>query len=145
MIADYLHMDQKPIKNRLSISLPIFVLVAGILVWAKLSPGGFTILWRYFAWSNQTIAIFAFAIITIYLLGKGYRTASLMSLIPGAWYAFITFSYICNAKIGLNLPMNVSYGLGVAFALVYSFLIYRQGVKMYETKTPLESEAIQAA
>ncbi|MDR3254700.1 MAG: carbon starvation protein A [Synergistaceae bacterium] len=144
MIADFIHLDQRPVKNRLSISMPIFVLVAGILIWAKLSPGGFTVLWRYFAWSNQTIAVFAFAIITIYLLGKGHKAAPFMSLLPGAWYAFITFSYICNAKIGLNLPMNVAYGLGVAFAVIYSILIYRQGLKLHAGKTPLESEAVSA-
>nr|WP_236875942.1 carbon starvation CstA 5TM domain-containing protein [Clostridioides difficile] len=27
-------------------------------------------MWRYFPWSNQTIAIFAFAMITVYLIIK---------------------------------------------------------------------------
>jgi carbon starvation protein CstA len=139
MVGDFLHIDQKPLRNRLSISSVIFVLVAGILVWAKTSPGGFNVLWRYFAWSNQTIAIFAFAIITIYLIGRGYKFAPLMSLLPGAWYAFITFTYICNAPIGLNLPMNAAYALGAVFAAVYSFLIYRKGLKLQESKAPLEA------
>jgi carbon starvation protein CstA len=142
MVGDFLKIDQKPIKNRLSISSVIFVLVAAILVWAKMSPGGFNTLWRYFAWSNQTIAIFAFAIITIYLLGKGHKIAPFMSLIPGAWYAFITFTYICNAPIGLNLPMNVAYGLGIVFALAYSFLVYRKGVSMYASKAQLEAAPV---
>jgi carbon starvation protein CstA len=139
MVGDFLHIDQKPLKNRLSISSVLFVLVAGILVWAKTSPGGFNVLWRYFAWSNQTIAIFAFAIITIYLIGRGYKFAPLMSLLPGAWYAFITFTYICNAPIGLNLSMNTAYVLGAVFAAVYSFLIYRKGLKLQESKAPLEA------
>jgi carbon starvation protein CstA len=142
MIASFLKIDQKPVKNRLSISATIFVLVAAILVWAKMSPGGFNTLWRYFAWSNQTIAIFAFAIITIYLLGRGYKLAPFMSLLPGAWYSFITFTYICNAPIGLNLPMNVAYLMGVAFAALYSFLTYRKGVQLYESKAPLEEAVL---
>ncbi|MDR1651715.1 MAG: carbon starvation protein A [Synergistaceae bacterium] len=142
MIADYIHLDQRPVKNRLYICLPVFALVAAILAWAKFSPGGFTVLWRYFAWSNQTISLFAFGIITIYLLGKGHKIAPFMSLLPGAWYAFITFSYICNAKIGLNIPMNISYGLGIAFALAYSVLVYIKGVRLYEAKTPLEAAAV---
>ncbi|MDR3353511.1 MAG: hypothetical protein LBO21_00575, partial [Synergistaceae bacterium] len=92
-----------------------------------------------FAWSNQTIAVFAFAIITIYLIAKGHTIAPFMSLIPGAWYCFITFSYICNAKIGLNLPMNVAYILGVVLAAVYSFLVYRKGLSLREKKTQLEA------
>lgn len=140
MVADFLHIDQKPSKNRLSISVVIFALVAAILVWAKASPGGFTILWRYFAWSNQTIALFAFAIITIYLIGKGHKVAPLMSLLPGCWYAFITFSYICNAKIGFNIPMNIAYALGLIFAVVYMVVVCLRGKKVRDSKMPLETE-----
>ena len=129
MIGEQLHIDQKPKRNRLAVSLPIFVLVALVLIWAKMSSGGFTILWRYFAWSNQTIALFAFAIITIYLMKRKYKLIPLMSLIPGAWYAFITFTYICNAKIGFNIPINISYFLGGGFAVLYMIAVYRCGVK----------------
>jgi carbon starvation protein CstA len=142
MIADFIHLNQKPLKNRLSISLPIFVLVAVILWLAKTSPDGFNMLWRYFAWSNQTISIFAFAIISIYLLGKGNKTAAFMSLIPGTWYAFITFSFICNAPIGLGLSYNVSLTLGAVFAALYAFLAFRQGVKLHESKVSLEAVAV---
>lgn len=144
MIAEFLHMDQQPKGNRLKISVPIFALCAAVLIWAKMSPSGFTILWRYFAWSNQTIAIFAFAIITIYLIGKGHKIAAFMSLLPGAWYAFITFSYICNAKIGFHIPMNIAYVLGVAFALAYMVVVYWKGTKVLAEKMPLESAPIYA-
>jgi carbon starvation protein CstA len=140
MIADYIRLDQKPSRNRLYICLPVFALVIAILYWAKSSPGGFNVLWRYFAWSNQTISIFAFAIITIYLLGKGYRAAAFMSLLPGMWYAFITFTFICNAQIGFNLPMNIAYALGVIFALVYGALVYTQGNRVRAVHMPLEAE-----
>lgn len=144
MIAEFLHYDQKPSKNRLSISVPIFVLVAAILVWAKSSPGGFTVLWRYFAWSNQTIALFAFAIITIYLMGKGHTIAPFMSLLPGTWYAFIISSYICNAKIGFSIPMNIAYVIGLIFAVAYAFSVYRQGLKVRSSKMKLEAEPVFA-
>jgi carbon starvation protein CstA len=127
MVADAIGYDQKPMSNRLMLSIVLFVLTAGILYWSKTDANGFSILWRYFAWSNQTIAIFAFAIISIYLFGRGYTKAPLMSLIPGMWYAFITCSFICNANIGFNLSMNVSYIIGVVFAFVYAFLICKTG------------------
>jgi carbon starvation protein CstA len=131
MIAEHIGFDQRPKANRLKISLPIFAIVALVLVWSKSSPAGFTILWRYFAWSNQTIALFAFAIITIYMLGKGLNAAALMSLLPGAWYAFIISSYIFNAKIGLNIPMNASYILGAAFTAAYAVMVCRQGLRKH--------------
>ena len=142
MIADFIKLDQKSTANRLKISIPVFLIVICVLVWAKFDTNGFNTLWRYFAWSNQTIAIFAFAIISIYLLGRGMKGAAMMSLIPGAWYAFITFTFICNAPIGLNLPLNIAYVLGVVFAAVYAVLIYRKGINMWETKAPLETEPV---
>jgi carbon starvation protein CstA len=145
MIADYIRLDQRPTRNRLFICVPIFALVIAILYWAKTSPGGFNMLWRYFAWSNQTISIFAFAIIAIYLTGKGHRAAAFMSLIPGMWYAFITFTFICNAPIGFNLPMKIAYALGAAFALVYGALVYAQGGRIRAAHTPLEAEPVYAA
>lgn len=142
MVAEHINIDQQHKGNRLKVSLPIFAIVAAILIWSKLSPSGFTILWRYFAWSNQTIAIFAFAIITIYLMGKGHPVAPFMSLLPGAWYAFITFSYICNAQIGFNIPMTFSYILGLAFALAYAIAVYRQGIKVRKSKMPMEAAPV---
>lgn len=144
MIADYIRLDQKPTRNRIYICVPIFALVVAILYWAKMSPNGFNVLWRYFAWSNQTISLFAFGIITIYMLGKGYQTAAFMSLIPGMWYAFITFTFICNAPMGFRLPMNVAYTLGVIFAVVYGALVYMQGNRIRAAHTPLEAEPVYA-
>ena len=53
-ISDSLHIDQSSKPKRLGLSAIIFALVAVILVFAKSSPDGFNLLWRYFAWSNQT-------------------------------------------------------------------------------------------
>ena len=142
MVAEFINLDQRPAFNRIKICIPTFVLVAVILVWAKFDSNGFNTLWRYFAWTNQTIAIFAFAVISIYLLGRGMKATAMVSLIPGTWYAFITFTFICNAPIGLNFPLNISYGLGIAFAVAYSILIYLKGTKMWEKKTPVEAAPI---
>ena len=140
MIGEFFNIDQRPAKNRVIISSIIFALVAGILYWAKSSPGGFAVLWRYFAWSNQTLAVFAFAIISIYLLGKGHTRAPLMSLIPGAWYMFIITAYICNVPIGLNLPYLAAMAIGAVLAVVYSMLVWRHGVKMRNGKVALEAD-----
>ena len=139
MVGEYFNIDQKPAKNRVIISTIIFALVAAILYIAKTDPQGFDILWRYFAWSNQTLAVFAFAIITIYLLAKGYTAAPFMSLIPGAWYTFITVAFICNVPIGFGLSYNVSMWIGVAFALLYSVVIWMQGAKLRDSKMQIEA------
>ncbi len=129
MIADYLHMDQKDPKKRLGLSVIIFALVAVILVWSKSSPQGFTILWRYFAWSNQTIALFALASVTIYLISEKGGMYYLMSLLPGCFYAFVTFSFIMNAKIGFNLPWVIAYIAGAVFTCAYAYVVIWAGRK----------------
>ncbi len=127
IIAETFKIEQKAIGKRLGLSAVIFAVAAAILVWAKLDAGGFATLWNYFAWSNQTIAIFAFAIITIYLMEHKEGMQYIMSLIPGIFYAFITFTYISNAKIGFNLPMNIAYVMGAVFAIAYTFIVVKGG------------------
>lgn len=127
MIGDALHIDQTKKRNRFTLSACIFVPVAAILIFAKSNAEGFNVLWRYFAWANQTIACFAFAMITVYLLSdkKNY----IISLIPGMFYVFIISAYILNAQIGFRLPMSIAYVGGVLLAIVYAALVVRTGKK----------------
>ncbi|MGL5415120.1 MAG: carbon starvation CstA family protein [Clostridium sp.] len=127
MIADFLHIDQTKKSNRLKISAVIFVGVLGILMWSKFNAEGFNILWRYFAWSNQTIAVFAFSMITVYLYAR--KKNYMMALIPGLFYSFIIFTYIINAPIGLGLSLNLSYGLAVLLSIGVGVLTIRKAKK----------------
>ncbi len=120
MVAEYLHYDQSKKANRVRLSGTIFIICAAILVFAKVSASGFNILWRYFAFANQTIAIFAFAMITVYLYERGKNY--IISLIPGMFYAFIISTFIINAKIGFNVPMNIAYICGIIFMILWAVL-----------------------
>ena len=97
----------------------IFALVAGILVFAKLNTNGFNILWRYFAWANQTLSLFAFLAITVWMFENGKAKFAWIPLIPGGFYTFITMTYIFNAKIGFNVPWTGAYIIGVVLAVAY--------------------------
>lgn len=118
-IADSFHIDQTSVKKRLGLSAVIFALVAVILVFAKMNGNGFNILWRYFAWSNQTLALFAFLAISVWMFMNGKAKYAWMPLIPGGWYAFITVTYIANAKIGFNIPWMGAYIIGIIAAVAY--------------------------
>lgn len=120
MIAEYLHYDQSKKANRVRLSGIIFIVCAAILVFAKVSASGFNILWRYFAFANQTIAIFAFAMVTVYLYER--EKNYIISLIPGMFYAFIISTFIINAKIGFNVPMNIAYVCGGIFTILWAVL-----------------------
>ncbi|MCR4611844.1 MAG: carbon starvation protein A, partial [Lachnospiraceae bacterium] len=54
IISETFHLDQKKIRNRLIIAVPLLA-VAGVLTVIAISdPNGFDTVWRYFSWSNQT-------------------------------------------------------------------------------------------
>lgn len=135
MAADSLHIDQSKKQNRLLLSLVIFAVVAALLIFAKMNSGGFNILWRYFAWANQTIAVFAFAMIAIYMIQ--HKKPFIMSLIPGMFYMFVVSSFILNASIGFRLSWNLSYIIAGILTVLYAAAIIYGGRKKLQLKTQL--------
>ena len=133
-VADGFHLDQKSTKKRLGLAAVIFVLVAVILVFAKSNADGFNILWRYFAWSNQSLSLFAFLAITVWMFETGRGKYAWMPLIPGCWYAFVTVTYIVNAKIGFNVPWMGAYIIGIVAAAAYLIILVWYGKKRTAAK-----------
>ena len=128
-IADAFHLDQSSKAKRLGLSAIIFALVAVILFWAKNDTQGFNTLWRYFAWSNQTLSLFAFLGISVWMFENKKGNWVWIPLIPGAWYAFITVTYITNASIGFRQSWPVAYTVGVIAAVLYVGVIIWYGKK----------------
>ena len=128
-VAESLHIDQSTNSKRLGLSAIIFALVAVILVYAKIDANGFNVLWRYFAWSNQTLSLFAFLGISIWMYENKKGNYVWIPLIPGAWYTFITVTYIANANIGFNIPWTAAYVIGVVAAVAYVAAIVWYGKK----------------
>ena len=127
IIAEAFKLNQKNIRNRLIITLPLFGIIIGLSIWNFTSPSNFNILWRWFAWSNQVIATFALWIETIYLLRESkYRFGSLITAIPAAFMSAVTLTYILgepNIALGRFIPYNISCIIGISLAVV-SFGIY---------------------
>ena len=128
-LSESLHIDQSTNAKRLSLAAPVFALVAAIIVWAKMDTAGFNTLWRYFAWSNQTLSLFAFVCISIWLFESGKSKFVWMPLIPGAFYTFICSTFIANATIGFNLPWAVAYPIGAVLTVAYVVAIVTYGKK----------------
>lgn len=144
MIADYFHIDQVSKTKRILLALAIFVPVAVILVYSKLDPNGFNILWRYFSFANEACAVFAFALISVYLFGL--RKPGIMTLIPGSFYMFVCSSYLLNAKIGFGLEWGVAYAVAGVLAVVYAGLVVRAGLvrrKRLENGGMAEAKAME--
>ncbi|WP_436418255.1 carbon starvation protein A [Petrimonas sulfuriphila] len=117
-VGDLLRFNQKPIRNRLVITIPLFAV--GFL----LTKINFDVVWRYFAWSNQTLATVVLWTITVYLFRK--RKPYWITLLPALFMTAVVTTYIMLAPEGLALSKPVSYATGFAVtALVFStFLFY---------------------
>ena len=124
ILAETFHLEQKKIKNRLLITVPLLV-TGGLLTWfAIANANGFQIIWRYFSWSNQTLAMIALWVATAYLLKKGkYRFGSLLTAFPAAFMSAVSLTYIMMASEGFRLGQTVSYISGAIFAITL-FVIY---------------------
>ena len=125
MLGDTLHIDQTDKKKALPLAIGIFAVVAVILVWAKGNPAGFNIVWRYFSWANETTVVFVLTMIAVYM--QRHKMPYLMALIPGTFYMYIVSAYILNAKIGFNIPWNISYIVAAVLSFAYAFAVIRAG------------------
>ena len=114
--ADFLHIEQRSIAKRLMICIPLFLLTIGVLVYSLSDAEGFKIIWRYFAWCNQTLAVFTLWAITVYLV-RGKKNYYI-TLLPALFMTLVCSTYICIAPEGLSLSQGVSYGIGGACMLV---------------------------
>ena len=123
MLGDTLHIDQTDKKKALPLAIGIFAVVAVILVWAKGNPAGFNIVWRYFSWANETTVVFVLTMIAVYM--QRHKMPYLMALIPGTFYMYIVSAYILNAKIGFNIPWNISYIVAAVLSCAYAYAVVR--------------------
>ena len=117
ILAETFKLEQKKIKNRLVITIPLLV-IGGLLTWfAIANNNGFQIVWRYFSWSNQTLAMIALWVATAYLVKKGkYRFGSLITALPAAFMSAVSMTYILTASEGLRLSTSIAYPVGIVFA-----------------------------
>lgn len=130
IIADYLKIGQKKFSSRLWIALPLFA------VSMILTQIDFELLWRYFNWANQSTAVIALFVgsMYLYIAGKNYFVA----LIPGTFMLIMVITYILSQPIGFNLPMNISWGGGFIGAALLVVLFFKAAAKARANNIPLE-------
>ncbi len=118
IVADFLKYGQGPIKNRLFVSVPLFAI--GLL----LTQMDFSVIWRYFAWSNQTLAMIVLWTITVYLAQQ--RKFYWITLLPALLMTAVTSTYLLFAPEGFSLSKEISYSAGafVTLAALVGFFVY---------------------
>jgi carbon starvation protein CstA len=127
-IADAMNFEQGPIGKRLILSVPLFVI--GFI----LSKIDFNIVWRYFAWSNQTLAMIVLWTASAYLVKEG--KSHWMTTLPATFMTAVSITYLMQAPEGFKLPTTIAYPIGLiaAIAAIGFFLIKANNRKTAVTK-----------
>lgn len=117
IIADYLKIDQKALRNRFMIAIPLFV-IAFILT--KID---FQLLWRYFSWANQSIAAIALWVGTVYLYQR--KTHYIIALVPAFFITSVLGSYLFyDPTIGFGMDIITSDIIGVVISILITTLFF---------------------
>lgn len=121
ILSEMTGLDQKSIRNRLLITIPL--LGAGAL----LTQLDFNVLWRYFSWSNQTLAMISLWVATAYIMKNSKATIySLLTALPASFMTAVSVTYILMAKEGLRLSQTIAYPIGmVAAAALFAIYLAR--------------------
>ncbi len=135
IVADSIGLEQKKFIKRLLVTLPI-VAVAYLLLNIN-----FDILWRYFAWCNQTLSIFTLWACSVYL--ARYKKAYLITMIPAMFMTALCITFICYAPLGtyvegIGLPLYASEAIGLTTMAICTFLFFKWQRALDPTLLPAE-------
>ena len=125
-IAEWFRIDQSSMPKRLAVTVPL--LAAG----AVLTQVDFNVIWRYFSWSNQTLAMITLWAAAMYLVRNGAKPwHSLLCALPATFMSGVSSTYILMAEEGFRLSQSISYPVGIAFAAacaaVYGYKMCKKG------------------
>lgn len=117
IIADYLKIDQKALKNRFLVAIPLFI-ISFIL-----TNMDFQLLWRYFSWANQVTASIALWIGAVYLYQK--KTYFMIALAPAFFITSVIGSYIFfDPTVGFGLDISIANWIGLGISTLLTLLFF---------------------
>ena len=130
-LADWFKIDQKNWKNRLLLTIPL--LGAG----AAICQVDYSVVWRYFSWSNQTLAMIALWAAAVYLHQNGRNPW--MCVIPATFMTGVSITYFVAAPECLGLlwtPMGIASTVYYPIAVVVGvlFAVAFLGLYLYKFK-----------
>ena len=132
-IADWFGIDQGDWKKRLLLTVPM------LGIGAVICHVDYSIVWRYFSWSNQTLAMIALWAASVYLAQnkKNYW----LTAVPATFMSAVSATYFMAAGecMGLlwtpmGIPMSTYYPIAVVVGIVFAvamLALYLKKIKKY--------------
>lgn len=114
VLADWFKIEQKSYRKRLYLCVPLFV------VGAVVSQLDYSIVWRYFSWTNQTLAMIVLWTASMYL----YREHKLfwITAVPATFMSAVSATYFLMAPECLGafgIGASIAYPVGIVIALAF--------------------------
>ncbi|MBR0527537.1 MAG: carbon starvation protein A [Prevotella sp.] len=116
IVADFMKMEQHSIRRRLYICIPMFAAAVLLMLWQMNNPDGFNIIWQYFGWANQTLAVFTLWTITVYLVQQ--KKPFWMTLIPALFMTVVCSTFLLISRQAFGLSPAISYTGSVVVLVV---------------------------
>lgn len=110
-IADWFGIDQDGWKNRLLLCVPL------LGIGAVVSQLDYAIVWRYFSWTNQTLAMIVLWAASMYLFKE--KKNYWITVVPATFMSAVSMTYFVAAGECLNLGTAVAYPVGIILAIVF--------------------------
>mgnify|MGYP004557679341 FL=1 len=127
IIAEFIGLEQRSMRKRLYVCIPLFAATVGILVWQMENPDGFNIIWQYFGWANQTLSVFTLWTITVYLVRQ--KKPFIITLVPALFMTVVCSTFLLVSPQALGLDGTLGYSGSVIIlvvALVWFFSWFKK-------------------
>jgi len=130
-LSEMLHVEQKSIRNRILICLPLIAIVAALLFWSNRDVKSFGFLWNYFAWGNQVLAASTLMAGTVWLTARNKN--ALIAVAPGMFMVFIVVCYILwtspahGQAYGMGLEIGVARDIALMASSIAAFYAILRG------------------
>ena len=128
IIAEFIHVEQHSIRKRIYICIPVFAVTLGLLWYNIADENGFNIIWNYFGWANQTLAVFTLWTVTVYLVRKNRNYW--ITLFPALFMTAVCTAFLLTSDNSFGLPAMVG-NIAAIVVFVISGLLFA----MWRVKT----------
>ena len=132
-LADWFHLDMSKWTTRLALCIPVLGVGALLGYGNTLGFIDYSVIWNYFSWSNQTLAMIVLWAASMYLVmeKKNYWITAVPATFMSAVSAtYFTMAPECLGHIpGLNQNTAVAYPVGIIVAVLFLCLFLRAAKK----------------
>lgn len=134
IVADFLKLEQKSMRKRLYICIPMFLAAMVLLLYSLRDKDGFQTIWQYFAWANQTLSVFTLWAVTVYLTIT--RRNYWVTLLPALFMTCVCVTYIFMDTKDLEQNHGLPYAIGLASVVVAVvwFVVWKRRRKIVQTE-----------